>query len=165
MINGCHLCGTQVRSESVCESCYKHVCSSHSNYASGKKYCSACLKNQTPQTTTTAISNLTNCLDCKKEISKRAETCPHCGRPIKTSESIQSIETTERKKDWNPGIAAVLSLIIPGAGQMYKGEIGIGIGCFIAIAILYGSSIVLGAILHLICVINAASGKKETGSN
>lgn len=27
--------------------------------------------------------HLTNCKDCGKEVSKKAETCPHCGAPIK----------------------------------------------------------------------------------
>ena len=27
--------------------------------------------------------NLTNCPACQKQISNSAETCPHCGHPIK----------------------------------------------------------------------------------
>ena len=59
---------------------------------------------------------------------------------------------------WSPGIAAVLSLVIPGAGQMYKGQIGGGLGWLIGVIIGYCVFIVPGIVLHLCCIIAAASG-------
>lgn len=59
---------------------------------------------------------------------------------------------------WSPGIAAVLSLFIPGAGQMYKGQIFAGIAWLIAVVIGYFLLIIPGLVLHLLCIITAASG-------
>lgn len=59
---------------------------------------------------------------------------------------------------WSPGIAAVLSLVIPGAGQMYKGHVGRGLLWLMFTVLGYAALIVPGAILHLCCIIAAASG-------
>ena len=61
-------------------------------------------------------------------------------------------------KQWNPGTAAVLSLIIPGAGQIYKGSIGTGILWLICVPLGYFMVIAPGIILHLICIYKAYSG-------
>jgi len=55
-------------------------------------------------------------------------------------------------------VAAVLSFLIPGLGQMYKGQIGIRFVWLIAVIAGYLFFIVPGLALHLACVITAASG-------
>lgn len=60
---------------------------------------------------------------------------------------------------WNPGIAAVLSLFLPGAGQMYKGQVYNGLLWMVFVVIGYIPFIIPGAILHILCIIGAASGK------
>jgi uncharacterized paraquat-inducible protein A len=35
--------------------------------------------------------NLTTCPDCNKEISKKAESCPHCGTILKKRQSATGI--------------------------------------------------------------------------
>ena len=55
------------------------------------------------------------------------------------------------------GIAAVLSLFIPGAGQMYKGKVGQGIGWLICTIIGYVAFVIPGLVLHFICIFHAAS--------
>ena len=58
---------------------------------------------------------------------------------------------------WNPGIAALLSLLIPGAGQLYKGQVGQGmIWLFVTIAG-YICLIVPGVLLHIVCIGKAAT--------
>lgn len=57
----------------------------------------------------------------------------------------------------NDGLAALLSFLIPGAGQMYKGAVGQGIAWLICTPIGYLMLIVPGIILHLICIFQAAS--------
>jgi TM2 domain-containing membrane protein YozV len=53
-------------------------------------------------------------------------------------------------------IAAVLSLVIPGAGQMYKGRIGLGV-VWLAITLLaYVTLLLPGMLLHFLCVFQAA---------
>ena len=61
---------------------------------------------------------------------------------------------------WSPGIAAVLSLVIPGAGQMYKGQIGVGMAWLVCVILGYFLFIIPGLLLHLTCVITAASGHR-----
>jgi TM2 domain-containing membrane protein YozV len=55
------------------------------------------------------------------------------------------------------GVAAVLSLFIPGAGQMYKGGIGVGIVWLVVTVLGYFALIFPGLILHFCCIFHAAS--------
>ncbi len=59
---------------------------------------------------------------------------------------------------WSVGAAILLSIIIPGAGQMYKGSIISGILWLIFTTIGYLLLIIPGMILHIICIATAASG-------
>lgn len=61
-------------------------------------------------------------------------------------------------KEWNPGVAALLSFVIPGAGQIYKGSIGIGLLWLISVIAGYMLMIFPGVILHIICIYKAYSG-------
>lgn len=58
----------------------------------------------------------------------------------------------------NPAIALLLSLIIPGLGQLYKGQALAGAMWFVLVIIGYCFLIVPGLILHAICCIAAAIG-------
>ena len=58
----------------------------------------------------------------------------------------------------NPAIALLLSLIIPGLGQLYKGQAIAGIMWFFLVIVGYVFFIVPGLILHGICCIAAAVG-------
>lgn len=60
---------------------------------------------------------------------------------------------------WKPGIAALLSLVIPGAGQIYKGNIITGLLWLVTVVVGYMAMFVPGLVLHFICIILAASGK------
>jgi len=56
----------------------------------------------------------------------------------------------------NPAIAAVLSLVIPGAGQLYAGRAGAAVVWFFAVMIGY-LLILPGLFLHALCIISAAA--------
>lgn len=91
------------------------------------------------------------CPECGKElISPNAEICPNCGVRLK------AIVINRR----SPVIAAILSLLIVGLGQIYNGQFGKGIAYFF-IAILCGVSIsiligiLLAPIWWLIGIIDA----------
>ena len=60
---------------------------------------------------------------------------------------------------WSPGVAAVLSLVIPGAGQMYKGRVGLGLGWLCLVAVGYVLFIFPGVCLHIYCIYDAGTGK------
>lgn len=104
------------------------------------------------------------CPYCAEEISKDAIKCKHCGEILDNDiraarqQPSQIIMPTHNERKWSPGVAAVLSLVIPGAGQMYKGNIGTGIFWLIIVCIGYFLLVIPGLILHLICIVTAASG-------
>jgi len=59
---------------------------------------------------------------------------------------------------WSPFVAALLSFLIPGLGQLYKGQVLNGIVWFFVVLIGYGALILPGVILHVCCVLGAAIG-------
>ena len=105
---------------------------------------------------------LIKCPECGREVSNAAASCPGCGHPIAPQPTSQSILQPAQK--WSPGVAAVLSLVIPGAGQMYKGSIGGGLCWLLFVVIGYALMVVPGLILHLICIVNTASGNATSSS-
>jgi hypothetical protein len=60
-------------------------------------------------------------------------------------------------QQFNPGVAAVLSFILPGAGQIYKGQTFNGICWFIVVGIGYICLIIPGILLHICCILGAAA--------
>ena len=56
----------------------------------------------------------------------------------------------------DPTVAALLSLFLPGVGQMYKGEVGVGIAFLVGTIIGYLSCVFPGIVLHIFSIINAA---------
>jgi len=106
---------------------------------------------------------LQKCPTCGNEVSTKALSCPKCGEPFSGSQN----------RLWSPGVAALLSLFIPGAGQIYKGKLGAGIiWFFITVICWYGGwlagsavPIIAGLISYIACVIDAKNGDptKEGG--
>jgi hypothetical protein len=106
---------------------------------------------------------LITCPDCGRRISDAANSCPNCGRPSRLQAHAgpsyagagpQVVVVQNRPSN---GIAALLSLLIPGAGQMYKGHVGTGIVWMIAVFMGYIAFVIPGLILHLVCIAMAAS--------
>lgn len=102
------------------------------------------------------------CPFCAEEINREAVKCKHCGEildaEIRSARAAQNQPNFPKQQEWNPAVAAVLSFFIPGVGQIYKGDIGTGIIWLIVVIIGYIMLIIPGLILHLICIITAASG-------
>jgi TM2 domain-containing membrane protein YozV len=63
---------------------------------------------------------------------------------------------------WSPSVAAALSLVIPGSGQMYKGQTRGGFLWLGAVVLGYMTFIIPGIVLHVLCVISAAQGDPMT---
>jgi TM2 domain-containing membrane protein YozV len=107
----------------------------------------------------TAEANV-RCPYCAETISAAARKCKHCGEFLDQALRQERVPTPviqQPQKAWNPGAAAVLSLVLPGAGQMYKGSIGVGLCWLVGVACGYGLFIVPGIVLHIACVYNAYS--------
>jgi hypothetical protein len=81
-------------------------------------------------------------------------------RPPAVSAPIARASATTQM--WNPGIAAVLSFLVPGLGQLYKGMFGNALVFFILISIFYtlgvtvhGIWLLVGLIGHCLCIFEA----------
>ena len=115
------------------------------------------------------------CPFCKAELAEGAIKCRYCGeftdgRIPKPEPAQQSFITqgapAAKVAKWHPGVAAVLSLVIPGAGQMYKGQVLDGIVWFFLVFFAYGFGIGSGiplillpsAALHIFCIVSASQG-------
>jgi hypothetical protein len=61
----------------------------------------------------------------------------------------------------NPALAAVLSLIVPGAGQLYAGRPLSALLWFVVVSVGYLLLIVPGVVLHALCVASAASASQQ----
>lgn len=68
------------------------------------------------------------------------------------------IVQTQPQRVWEPGIAALLSFFIPGAGQIYKGHVFNGLAWFVGTIIGYMMLVVPGVIMHVFCIVGAHSG-------
>lgn len=64
------------------------------------------------------------CPYCGSQIEKKYSVCPNCG---KSQPDIQGTERPRIPRRKNPMVAAFLSLIITGAGQIYLGKIARGV--------------------------------------
>jgi TM2 domain-containing membrane protein YozV len=76
----------------------------------------------TPANPTATMEPKVRCPYCSELIAFAAKKCKHCGEFFDPA-----LRQSRMPQAWNPGVAAVLSLVIPRAGQMYKGQIGPGI--------------------------------------
>jgi TM2 domain-containing membrane protein YozV len=63
------------------------------------------------------------CSNCGDQIDEKAEICPDCG--VRQPRAAFYQEPVYQQK--NPGIAAVLSALFVGLGQIYNGEIAKGL--------------------------------------
>jgi TM2 domain-containing membrane protein YozV len=55
----------------------------------------------------------------------------------------------------SPGIAAVLSVLIPGLGQVYAGRLGAGALWFLGTGFAYWAILIPGFLVHAVCVWSA----------
>jgi TM2 domain-containing membrane protein YozV len=98
------------------------------------------------------------CPYCAEVIAAEAKKCKHCGEFLDGSLRQARMQIPiPQQKAWNPGTAAVLSFVIPGTGQMYKGRILAGLVWLVGVGVGYVAFVVPGVILHIACVYNAYS--------
>ena len=88
------------------------------------------------------------CRDCGSVISERAEICPECGvRQQNPPKSSVDTLVEELTGGGNPFVAAVLSVLLPGLGQLYNRELQKGI------AVLGAGLIALASVAALVGIV------------
>jgi TM2 domain-containing membrane protein YozV/RNA polymerase subunit RPABC4/transcription elongation factor Spt4 len=93
------------------------------------------------------------CNTCGAQIALQAEFCPKCGSRISPQQAIVQLQPpsqfpTQPVQRKNEGIAAVLSFLFTGLGQIYNGQIAKGI-LFVVVGIVFAGLIfVLIGILY-----------------
>ncbi len=67
---------------------------------------------------------LTRCAVCQGQVSDRAATCPHCGAPVRAvlATNATAPPTVIVRSEKSTGLAAVLSFLWCGLGQIYNGQ-------------------------------------------
>lgn len=101
------------------------------------------------------------CSYCTEKVNVNAKKCKHCGEILDVELRVQRVNQSKQQfpqPKWSSGTATLLSFIIPGAGQMYKGKVGVGIAWLIFTTLGYILFIIPGIILHIICIVKASSG-------
>lgn len=84
------------------------------------------------------------CRNCGKRIDPDAEICPHCGvRQRSPPRSTPSSALDDVLAGGNPFVAAVLSAVFPGLGQIYNRELEKGIAVIVASFVAALSALVL----------------------
>jgi TM2 domain-containing membrane protein YozV len=75
-----------------------------------------------------AVLGAARCANCSSVIDPRAVACPACGLPTATAYAGQVATAVIGMNQKSSGVALLLSLLWPGAGQIYLGRIGAGAG-------------------------------------
>lgn len=95
---------------------------------------------------------LVPCLECGREVSTTAPTCPGCGAVlIATGRTLEPAPSQQAPSNTGPAIA---SLFLPGLGQLLQGRGGTGALFLLGSVVLW--PFYLGWVLHLVATVNAA---------
>jgi TM2 domain-containing membrane protein YozV len=72
---------------------------------------------------------------------------------------LSAISTRPRAP--SPGVAAVLSVLLPGLGQVYAGRLGAGALWFLGTMFAYWAILIPGFLVHAVCIWSAYRSARE----
>ena len=128
------------------------------------------LPSPSPIPTKPFVPQTKTCQFCGEAIASTAAKCRHCGEflnhPIAAAApQLQTVVNVTqvaslgpRPMRWNPVVAVLLSFLLPGLGQIYKGQVLTGIVWFVVVVIGYAVLVLPGLLLHVFCLIGAGMG-------
>jgi len=77
------------------------------------------------------------CPFCAETILAQAKKCHFCNEFLPANEADEPIHRIKQAPIWDPGVAALIILIIPGAGQIYSGRVLAGLAWIFGVVISY----------------------------
>lgn len=103
------------------------------------------------------------CPYCAEQIQTAAVKCKHCGEYLdgRVAQQRVAVALPPKVPAWNPGLAAMMSFLFPGMGQIYKGQPVVGIVCFFLTIAGYALFIVPGVGLHIWIICDAYSSQPK----
>ncbi len=104
------------------------------------------------------MSETKYCTNCGAEIDEKAEICPKCGvRQAEPGAYGKSRTHQGGYQEKNPVLAAILSLVIVGVGQIYNGQIVKGIILLVVTVIfgLTGIGLIISFIIWVFAIYDA----------
>ena len=96
------------------------------------------------------------CYFCSEIINSKAKKCKHCGEFL--DPKLRDLPLLKQK--WNPVTVALLSLLVPGGGHIYRGKPITGFLWLVFVAVGYRLYLFPGIFLHLISIIFALMGNQ-----
>lgn len=116
-----------------------------------------------------------NCPLCAETVAVAAKKCKHCGEffePLVRETGVEGPKfLVPPHFGANLGVAAVLSLVLPGSGQIYRGRIGRGFAWMLVVPCSYFIGVrtlwfaPLALIPHILCVCSAATTQYPKAEN
>ena len=91
---------------------------------------------------------LVECKDCGKQVSDKAAACINCGLPMGTPKPLR-LESTYASATKH-GFPAFVSAVVPGMGQIIKGDLRKGIGLLLLTLLAMGGGVMTGNVMTLI---------------
>ena len=114
------------------------------------------------------LPNAVKCKHCGEFLDGRSSSQPVAQQPVVIQQMVQPAPVVNvsqqmvvhhaNHKRWNPFVAAILSLFLPGLGQIYKGQFLNGLAWLVLTIVGYICFIIPGVVLHLCCVLGALTG-------
>jgi hypothetical protein len=95
---------------------------------------------------------ITYCKICGNEVNDRTEICPKCG--------VRLREPSKHGGGWAP----ILSILVPGLGQLYCGRFWRGLIILFMTTILLFDFFIIGTMVYLWQVYDALKLSEENGS-